>query len=112
MGYLTDQKYGFLFADQPIRKDGAYRVNKFIVRRSASWSSFFDWNGKGQMSEADIALLAQLVEGVRNEGQKIRFWAIPETEACWKLLLDNGVDWINVDDLEKFRQFYTEYIKD
>lgn len=51
-------------------------------------------------------LLDELVLSAHDAGYKIRFWAIPETEACWDLLLESGVDWINIDALAEFALFY------
>ncbi len=112
MKYINSQKYGFLFADQPVRADGRYAsANLYIARRSASWSSFFSWNGKGEMPAEEQILLSQFVKDVQAADQKIRFWAIPQTAECWKLLLDKDVDWVNVDNLEEFRDFYLEYFR-
>ena len=38
-------------------------------------------------------------------GQKIRFWAAPDTPAAWELFHKAGVDFINTDRLENLAKF-------
>jgi hypothetical protein len=109
MEFIRNQASGFMFADCPLKK--VYNESDecvYCVRRSASWSTFFTWNGKGAMKESEQVLLKNLVFEAKRRGQKVRFWAIPETKVCWELLLNYDVDWINVDDLEEFALFYKE----
>ena len=111
MKYINSQKYGFLFADQPIRADGRYAsANPYIARRSASWSSFFSWKGKGEMPAEEQILLQNLVSGVHRSGTKIRFWAIPDKVECWRILHNQKVDWINTDRLEDYSNFYKSFL--
>ncbi len=80
-----------------------------ISRTSASYKSHFKWRGKGEMPEAERKLLQEYVAQAHSTGRKIRFWAATNREQVWKELLDAGVDWVNVDKLEKFRKFYISY---
>ena len=104
---LENQTTGFLFGDCPM-KLFYYPSDDCIwcVRRSSAWSYWFSWKGKGQIPEVELQLLQDLVSDAHQAGYKLRFWAIPDTEACWDLLLDSGVDWINIDDLDRFDLFY------
>ncbi|MEL7336656.1 MAG: hypothetical protein AAFN70_10695 [Planctomycetota bacterium] len=38
-------------------------------------------------------------------GRTVRFWATPESETLWQLLVDSGVDHINTDQLERLQRF-------
>lgn len=80
-----------------------------VTRASSSYGSYFKWRGKGQMPEEERKLLNELVEKAHASGLKARFWAIPDKEKVWRVLLDAGVDWINTDKLKKFRAFYLKY---
>lgn len=107
MQWINAQRNGFIFADWPLK--GSYEESdrsSYCTRRSARWSDYFEWNGKGPISEEELVLLEKLTTETHSIGQKVRFWGIPETEACWSLLLEYEVDWINVDALEEFALYY------
>ena len=48
------------------------------------------------------------VRATHESGSKIRFWAAPDDEATWTLLLDLGVDYLNADDLTRLQKFLLE----
>lgn len=97
-----------------LRLDG-YAGNSYSVpaddmpRVSAAYGTYLSWKGKGEMPFAERARLRDLTAQARREGRRLRFWASPHREAVWTALLDEGVGWINVDDLERFRRFYLDY---
>lgn len=76
-----------------------------ICRTSASYKNHFKWRGRGEMPEAERQLLRKYVADAHSTGRKIRFWAAGNREKVWKELMDAGVDWVNVDKLDKFKQF-------
>lgn len=78
-------------------------------RVSARYGSLFKWRGNGTMPEAELKQLRKIIAQAHADNRKVRFWAMPNKEAVWKLLLDEGVDWMNVDKLERFRSFYENY---
>lgn len=78
-------------------------------RVSVSYGSVFSWKGKGEMPADEQAKLQQLVAEAHKHGKKVRFWATPQKESIWKAQLDAGVDWLNIDDLARFRKFYFKY---
>jgi glycerophosphoryl diester phosphodiesterase len=80
-----------------------------MPRISTNYKHHFGWNGKGAMPAEELAVLRQLVSKVHASGRKLRFWNCPENETVWQLLLDEGVDWINVDDLGRFAAFMQTY---
>jgi len=101
------EEEGFLFVDLPVKR--SYSLQEYSVfcsRRSAAWGDFFTWNGHGTIPLDEKKLLDELVLSAHTAGYKIRFWAIPETEPCWDVLLESGVDWINIDALAEFAVFY------
>lgn len=69
-----------------------------------NWSS---WDGKNAINDKDIQRIKTLAQRVHAEGKKLRFWAIPDTEMVWKVLLDAGVDLINTDHLPELNAFLT-----
>ena len=76
-----------------------------VPRISDSYKKYFKWKGKGPMPATERQLLKELVTKVHQSGKKVRFWAMPNKIAVWKVFVETGVDWINVDKLEDFRLF-------
>jgi Glycerophosphoryl diester phosphodiesterase family len=72
---------------------------------SANWTLLFRWRGDGPMPEAERRKLRGMVEKAHGRGRLVRFWATPETETVWKVLLSAGVDLINTDKLGELRTF-------
>ncbi len=72
---------------------------------SQSWRSLFTWNGRGDIPAEDLARMRDLVARTHARGMRLRFWGLPHGEAVWRVLLDEGVDLINADDLEGLRDF-------
>lgn len=54
---------------------------------------------------ATVQIVAQAHAG----GQRVRFWATPETPAMWQVLIDNGVAQINTDDLSGLRTYLLQH---
>jgi hypothetical protein len=72
---------------------------------SANWNLVFTWRGEGPMPDAEKTKLADLVRRAHAQGRQVRFWATPENEAVWKVLLAAGVDRINTDKLAELEAF-------
>ncbi len=84
---------------------GGVAPASFIPLVSSSWASLFKWRGDGPMPAEEKIALEKLVNAAHAEGRKVRFWAIPHREELWQVLYDAGVDYINVDQLERLRDF-------
>lgn len=72
---------------------------------SESWSRVVEWDGTGEMPNAERAKLDRLVQAVHGQGMDLRFWATPDTPAVWQELQRAGVDLIGADDLNALRGF-------
>jgi len=72
---------------------------------SDRWGAHFQWRGTGPINETERRQLTEFVARAHAAGRRIRFWATPETEECWQLLRDAGVDHINTDKLIELKQF-------
>ncbi len=84
---------------------------KLAPRASSNYNKHFTYKGKGLIPESDQSLIKNLVKEAHDSGRKIRFWASDDNAEVWNFLLENGVDWINVDDLKKFRAYYLKKYK-
>jgi hypothetical protein len=76
-----------------------------ILWISESWGARFKWTGEGPFPEEERKELRRIVERAHADGRRVRFWAIPSRPAFWKVLLDEGVDLINADDLQGLSEF-------
>lgn len=77
---------------------------------SCDYAEAVNWNGLGNISEAQLANLTRFVGDAHARGIKARFWDTPEwpisaMKNIWKVLLTNGADWLNADDLELAANF-------
>ncbi len=72
---------------------------------SDNWRNHFAWDGTGDITEEEFEKLQSYVRQTHEEGKIIRFWATPDKVAVWDVLIRAGVDVINVDDLEKMRNY-------
>jgi len=99
----------YVTADGNIKQSTDSTPNCIIERVSDPYASHFTWKGKGAMPKAQKEKLAALVKLAHEHGRQIRFYALPQNENVWRELLDAGVDWINVDQLQRFSEFYKSY---
>jgi len=72
---------------------------------SSNWNSTFNWQGAGEMPPDQKQKLAQLVANAHQHGRRLRFWATPDEPRFWRVMLAEGVDLINADDLEGAQKF-------
>ncbi|GAB3443533.1 phosphatidylinositol-specific phospholipase C/glycerophosphodiester phosphodiesterase family protein [Actinophytocola sediminis] len=77
---------------------------------SDNWTNLFTWTGVGQMPAPERAKLHDIVTTAHDAGQRVRFWATPDTpgparDAVWQELVDADVDHINTDDLAGLATF-------
>lgn len=77
-----------------------------IARNSAPYKSYFTWRGKGEMPFKEKEKLVELCRQAKQYNRKLRFWGCPNNEQVWLELLNAGVGWINIDELNKFKSFY------
>lgn len=72
---------------------------------SEAWTTFFSWAGAGEMPAPQREKLREIVMRAHAKGMTVRFWGAPQLESIWKEQRDAGVDWINVDDLDRGSRF-------
>ena len=107
---LLKGKELYITADGDIRQS-ADSIPRYILERvSDPYASHFTWKGHGAMPKAQKEKLAAMVKLAHDHGRQIRFYALPQDENVWREMLDAGVDWINVDKLERFAEFYKSYV--
>ncbi|GAA2226841.1 phosphatidylinositol-specific phospholipase C/glycerophosphodiester phosphodiesterase family protein [Streptomyces nogalater] len=77
---------------------------------SDNWTQNFGWTGTGAFPDAERRKLRGITAAAHARGQRVRFWATPDTagparEALWDELLAAGVDHLNTDDLAGLEAF-------
>ena len=106
---MRDQRVRYAGYDGRLSDLGVITDAGFVPLISDNWTRHFTWQGIGPMPEAERAKLRAIVQAAHANGQRVRFWATPETppqrEAVWQELLAAQVDHINTDHLEALRDF-------
>jgi len=96
--------YATIDGDIQNLKDSKYL--HVITRYSSPWNLYFTWTGNGPMPQDEKDRLDTLVADVHKRGKQIRFYAIPDKPAVWRMLLNEHVDWVNTDKLKEYNHFY------
>ena len=112
---MSGQRHRFAFYDGRMTSPadlGPGSDAKLAALVSDNWTKLFSWNGVGQMPATEKAKLRDIVTKAHKAGQRVRFWATPDTpgperEAIWRELVTFGVDHLNTDDLSGLRAFLT-----
>lgn len=99
----------YMSMDEHVQDFDRNRSIDLTPRVSASYGSLFNWKGRGAIPANEAELLQNIVTEAHKHGKKVRFWATPQKEAIWREQLKAGVDWLNIDDLQRFRKFYLQY---
>lgn len=68
------------------------------------------WNGIGTIPDDKLTKLKQFISNAHALGIEARFWDTPgwpvsARNNVWKVLLENGADWLNVDDVKAASEF-------
>jgi len=76
---------------------------------STDYAVAVGWNGAGTISNDQLTKLRKLTGDAHELGIQARFWGTPgwplsARNNVWKVLLENGADWLNADDLEAASQ--------
>lgn len=107
---MEAQRIRFAFYDGRLSDLGSDAPASLIPLISDRWTSTFSWTGRGPMPEVERQRLHEIVATAHANGQRVRFWATPDTpipvrEAVWRELIAADVDLINTDDLVGLAEF-------
>lgn len=96
-----------LFFDAPLTELAGSTTYNLTISPLAStdYANVVGWDGIGNISDGQLANLTKVVNDAHSLGIKARFWDTPEwpIEArnnVWKVLVENGADWLNADDIK------------
>ncbi|OXM45929.1 hypothetical protein CFP71_37715 [Amycolatopsis thailandensis] len=110
---MLGQRFRLAFYDGRIKDENDLGIGsdpRVTPLVSDSWTGLFTWTGAGPFPAEERAKLHKLVKDAHAAGQRVRFWATPDTagparEALWKELVAAGVDHLNTDDLPGLANF-------
>jgi hypothetical protein len=76
--------------------------NSYYASVNFKQSIGFPW--RGHLSKAQLTKLREQIKAAHDKGLKARYWNTPEWPVglrnhIWRVLVDEGVDYLNVDDL-------------
>lgn len=83
---------------------------ELMPRVSSSYRGHFKWRGRGEMSQKELDELREIVKKAHNNGRELRFWAMPNKLKVWNLMLQESVDWLNVDRLKKLKKLPPHFL--
>jgi hypothetical protein len=107
---MEAQTFRRAFYDGRLADLGTTAPASFVPLISDNWTLGFGWLGEGAFPDDERRKLHGIVRTAHDRGQKVRFWATPDTpgparDALWTELLDAGLDYFNTDDLDGLETF-------
>jgi hypothetical protein len=108
--FMEGQSTRYAAYDGRIPDDLGNSPQAFVPLVSQNWTRLFTWQGVGPMPEEEREKLREIVKTAHANGQRVRFWATPETpdnarDAVWRELVAAKVDYINTDNLGALEAF-------
>jgi hypothetical protein len=78
---------------------------------SVKFGKVFGWMWTGRFTPRQLEVLRRQVRGAHERGLKARYWGAPgwpvwRRERVWKVLVEEGVDYLNGDDLGGMQRFF------
>jgi hypothetical protein len=110
---MEGQRVRYALYDGRLSDLGSGAPASLIPLISDRWTSHFTWMGDGPMPDEERQKLHDIVAQAHADGQRVRFWATPDTpgpmrDAIWRELIAADVDLINTDDLAGLQSFLLE----
>ena len=110
---MANSTHRDVFFDAPLNKleDSPYdAMNSYYA--SVSFTEHLGLSLTGYLSSTQLEKLRRAVSEAHSRGLKARYWGSPAWALnvrgrMWRALADEGVDVVNVDDLQSFRDWVT-----
>lgn len=101
---ILEDSISYLFLDGRLHDMKNAKISPKLVPR-VSMSYPFKWKGKGEIPVEELVQLQKYVQDIHAYGAKVRFWGMPENEELWTRFLQEGVDWMNIDNLGRYQDY-------
>ncbi|RYY54056.1 MAG: alkaline phosphatase, partial [Chitinophagaceae bacterium] len=98
----------YIWFDGELEKNYTTAQLARINMLSTNFASYSKWNGKGRLAEAELLTIQGLIKKSHDAGKKIRFWNAPDILNSWYAFLDEGVDYINTDQVAAISKFFEQ----
>ncbi|WP_316765529.1 phosphatidylinositol-specific phospholipase C/glycerophosphodiester phosphodiesterase family protein [Pedobacter frigiditerrae] len=79
---------------------------KRVTMISDNFASYSKWKGIGEIPAEDKAKLKKIIEQAHKLNKAMRFWGAPDTQDCWRQLIDLGADIINTDKIVECKTYF------
>ena len=103
---IKNENNRFAFIDDNLNNLNPENSSTIFMMASTNYSKILDWQGKGEIPACQKEKLIELINTAHQKGKKVRLWASPENVIVWEELLNFGVDFINTDNLQEFKEFF------
>lgn len=109
--YMQSQNKRFAFYDGRLSDIDSDLSPAIMPMVSDSWSSYFSWDGNGEMPANEKAMLKTFADKAKQKGYILRFWGTPnktaaQRKAVWTELNNAGVGLIGTDNLKELEEFF------
>ncbi|RYY52675.1 MAG: alkaline phosphatase, partial [Chitinophagaceae bacterium] len=98
----------YIFIDGELEKSYNTAQLSRIPMLSTNFATYSKWNGKGRLPEAERMVISGLIDKAHKSGKKVRFWNAPDILNSWYAFLDEGVDYINTDQVAAISRFFEQ----
>jgi len=95
----------FIWFDGRVNKKYAPKVLSKIALISEDFFKIISWTKNWMTDSASIRKINLAIQQTHSMGKPIRFWATPDNEATWELLIKMKVDFINTDKITLLSDF-------
>jgi alkaline phosphatase len=95
----------FIWFDGELDKNYPASALQKIVLLSDDFAKYIQWNGQTTLLEKDRMVMVNAIQRAKQLGKKVRFWNAPDTQYAWSQLINAGVDYVNTDRIDAFREF-------
>ncbi|MEM9692569.1 MAG: hypothetical protein AAGA56_08495 [Myxococcota bacterium] len=85
--------------------DDDARDDPYWTHYALDYRRYFTWDGAGEVPADLQQSLRCLVHRAHERGRRLRLFATPETPSFWRLAMQEGVDFLHVDDFAAYARF-------
>lgn len=79
---------------------------KRVTMISDNFATYSKWRGTGEIPAEDKAKLKGIIDQAHKLNKPMRFWGAPDTQDCWRQLVNLGVDIINTDKIVECKTYF------
>lgn len=101
---LYGGKYNFVHLDEPANKP-VIRDNG-VQLSTIEFKKLYSWKGEGTMPNMQYHSLISYIKNGKKNGRMVRIRNFPPTQLAFDLLLNAGADFLEIEELPAFRNYW------